>query len=182
MTPELPSPEILRKLLRYEPETGKLFWRERERSMFACDRSHRTWNTRYANQQAFTTINQTGYKTSTILFKTCKAHRVIWAIQTGAWPNGDIDHIDRNKTNNTWSNLRAASRSENLANRKSKKDSSSTFLGVSWYERDKKWRAKISKNNCKKHLGYFDSEIEAAKAYDVAAKNIHGIFSSLNFP
>jgi hypothetical protein len=101
MTKELPSPDLLRKLLRYEPETGKLFWRERDREFFKSDRDYKVWNIRFAGKEAFT-ASDCGYKTGKVFGKTYRAHRIIWALQTGAWPRDEIDHIDQDKSNNAW--------------------------------------------------------------------------------
>ena len=54
--------------------------------------------------------------------------------------------------------------------------------GVGWYPRDKQWRARIGVNSGSMYLGYFYNELEAAKAYDEAAKKYHGEYANLNFP
>jgi hypothetical protein len=182
MTKELPSPETLRKLLRYEPETGKLFWRERGREFCKNDRYYKTWNSLHANKEAFAQINDQGYKVGSIFNHSYRAHRVIWAMQTGSWPEADIDHIDRNRLNNIWTNLRSATRSQNCANRTPLKNKTSKYHGVCWLSRDKKWQALLIKSDKRVYVGYFSTEIDAAKAYDAAAKKLHGEFAGLNFP
>jgi hypothetical protein len=77
--------------------------------------------------------------------------------------------------------MRLATRSGNCSNRRSKSGSSSRFLGVSWLRQNGKWRAQIGKNGHSRHLGLFDDEVEAAKAYDAAARETHREFASLNF-
>jgi hypothetical protein len=179
---ELPSPEILRKLLRYEPETGGLFWRERPvefcKSVGECKR----WNMIYANKPAFATLTHRGYMEGRLFKRIYGAHRVIWAMQTGAWPINQVDHINQKRMDNRWCNLREATRSQNCANTSSRPNSSSKYLGVGWHKSEQNWRATIRKNGCKKHIGSFDCEIQAAKAYDAAALEIHGQFANLNFP
>ncbi len=182
MKADLPSPETLRKLLRYEPETGKLFWRERGHEFFKTDQDWKKWNNRFANTEAFTSADHASYWKGAVLGKTYRAHRVIWAMQTNRWPPENIDHIDRIKANNSWNNLRSASKSQNCANVASRKNSTSQYLGVSWVRSKGKWVAKIAKNKEVMFLGYFKCEIEAASAYDMAATRLHQEFAHLNFP
>jgi len=103
-------------------------------------------------------------------------HRVIMNIDD---PNIIIDHKDMNGLNNQKLNLRTANKSQNGANRTSM--GSSEYLGVSWCKHGKKWLASISfEKKCYK-LGRFHSEIDAAKAYDTAAKDFHKEFANVNF-
>lgn len=183
-TDSLPPPHLLRQLLRYEPETGKLFWRERPRAMFQSDRIANSWNTKWAGTEAFTTVNSRGYKIGSVSRKTMQAHRVIWAIVHGCWPSGEIDHIDHDKANNRIDNLREASRHENCRNISSAAGGTSRYLGV--YRRDDsevpKWRAEIAPLRKRIGLGTFSNEEDAARAYDAAARLHYGEFASLNFP
>lgn len=174
MTKELPSPYDLRKLLRYEPDTGKLFWLSR-----GADKPQ--WNARYEGKEAFTCVNTCGHKMGGIWGKSYYAHRVIWAMQTGEWPNKLIDHKDMDPSNNKWGNLREATQSENGKNRKPAKRGTSKFLGVCWDKRRNRWIASIQSNGARKHIGYYDCEVKAAKAYDAAAIKLHGVFARPNF-
>lgn len=89
------------------------------------------------------------------------------------------DHENGNGLDNRRQNLRDCTRSQNNANRRS--TGRSAYLGVSPCERSGKWRAVINKEGTYKSLGYFDSEIDAALAYDRAAMKLHGEFARLNF-
>jgi hypothetical protein len=93
-----------------------------------------------------------------------------------------VDHIDRNKKNNYRYNLRWSSSQENSRNRTKQSNTSSQYIGVSWYKQNKKWCARIRTNEGHKHLGYFDDEEEAARCYDTKAKEIDPVFWKLNFP
>lgn len=164
----LPSPETLRKLLRYEPETGKLFWRERPVDMFTtssyCDR----WNSRYAGYEAFTSKNGKGYLVGRILGRTYRAHRVIWAMETGSWPVDQIDHEDHDRSNNRFKNLREVSNAENSRNMSLSCRNSSGIVGVHWNKQREKWHAQILVAGCNIYLGLFDDLSDATAARRVA--------------
>lgn len=93
---------------------------------------------------------------------------------------GLIDHKDRNRLNNQRGNLRVATRSQNGANSNISSNNTSGFKGVCWVTKDQKWKASIQFHSRRLHLGYFDSPIEAAKAYNRAAVRLFGEFASLN--
>jgi hypothetical protein len=95
-----------------------------------------------------------------------------------------VDHINHNGLDNRKANIRPATRAQNNYNRLNIKsdNSSSKYKGVSWRKRRKRWRACIYFNGKYRFLGYFKDEIQAAKAYDKAAKIYHGEFATLNFP
>ena len=178
MNKHLPTPELLRKLLRYEPDTGKLFWRQRKSGLFkdgkrTAERSCRWWNARYAGKEAFTADNGQGYKHGYILNRKHLAHRVIFAMETGDWPILDIDHEDQDRSNNRIENIRDVSRQVNMQNSSLRVDNASGHMGVSWYKPYKKWLASIVIDGRNKHYGYFSSK-DAAIAARKAAEAEHG--------
>lgn len=183
----LPSPEVLRQLLRYEPETGKLFWRERAPAWFAATGrggapgAAARWNTLFSDREAFTADDGKGYRVGSVLGVKMFSHRAIWAMQTGAWPSGLIDHANGDQSDNRWSNLRPADYSKNGMNRRSAASSSSRYLGVSVVLPGRKWRAVIAIGGKQVHLGYFPDEAQAARAYDAAAISSRGVFARPNF-
>ncbi|MGB2866426.1 MAG: HNH endonuclease [Sedimentisphaerales bacterium] len=94
-----------------------------------------------------------------------------------------VDHINHNGLDNRKANLRLATCAQNSYNRiYFRKSKSSKYTGVSWQKQRKKWIVVIRYNCNNKFIGYFEDEIQAAKAYDKAAKKHHGEFASLNFP
>lgn len=92
----------------------------------------------------------------------------------------EIDHKDGNGLNNQRVNLRECTRQQNACNRSKSKNTTSVYLGVSWRKERSKWRAGIKKNDKYTHLGYFNSECDAAIAYNNAAKSLNGEFANLN--
>jgi hypothetical protein len=93
-----------------------------------------------------------------------------------------VDHIDHDGLHNRKRNLRLCTFAENCRNTRRTAPSTSKYKGVHWRKRTKKWAAAIRFDNKTYHLGCFDTELDAGKAYDQAAKKYHGAFASLNFP
>jgi hypothetical protein len=92
-----------------------------------------------------------------------------------------VDHIDHNGLNNRKSNLRICTRSQNQCNQY-RFDGKSKYKGVAWFKRTRKWTAAVCLRGKRYRLGYFEREIDAAMAYDKAAKKYHREFACLNFP
>lgn len=104
--------------------------------------------------------------------------------QIMGFPDLTVDHKDHNRLNNTRGNLRLATRAQNLRNEspghRTRFDSPSRFLGVSWDKFRRKWKAYVCVDYKTKWLGRFDTQEEAAVARDAAAQMLHGEFASLN--
>lgn len=177
MPKDLPSPEILRKLLRYEPETGKLFWRERTPDMFTDQRLFNSWSAKHANKEAFTANKSGGYKNGIICGVGVSAHRLIWALTYGSWPNGIIDHMNGDTSDNRIVNLRCVSQVENQRNQFQRKDNKSGFTGVHFCKASGKWVAQCYGENSKRiFIGRFSNKSDAIAARMAAQKD--NIFTS----
>lgn len=95
---------------------------------------------------------------------------------------GDVvDHIDGNGLNNQRNNLRLCTQAENVRNQSLKLVNTSGYKGVHWQKNMNKWVARITFNYKKIHLGYFDTPLEASRAYDEKAKELFGEFAKTNF-
>ena len=93
-----------------------------------------------------------------------------------------IDHLNHDGLDNRRSNLRLTNHSENRINSCKPPTSTTGFRGVSFHKHRGDYIAHIRKNGYLRHLGYFEEPVEAAKAYDRAARELHGKFAALNFP
>ena len=123
------------------------------------------------------THGTTGYCEVWLNGKTYKLHRLLaQAFIPNPMNKPEVDHIDGNKQNNCLSNLRWATRAENMRNKKKRKDNTSDYTGVSFHKASGKWRAQIYVNGKNKHLGSFHTKEEAAAVYEEAAKEAFGEF------
>jgi hypothetical protein len=168
----LPAPE-LRRLLRYDPTTGALYWRHREAKDFSC--GHRTavgnannWNSIYAGKVAFNVVNKKGHLGGKVLGVSALAHRVVWAMETGFWPIHTIDHINGCPADNRLEDLRDVTNAENHRNVKIQSNNKSGFHGVGFVPKTGRWRARIKVDKKEITLGYFSTLDEAINARKVA--------------
>ena len=169
-TIELPSREALLALFKYDPDSGDLRWRvSRGRAR--------------VGQIAGSIRAEDGYRRIKVNEVMYYAHRAIWMMQTGEDPGEmQIDHRNMDTRDNSWENLRLASHSENKRNGRGYAGTSSPFCGVSWHKGKKVWFARIRVDTKLTHLGTYHCMVEAARAYDDAARRMHGEFAKLNFP
>jgi hypothetical protein len=149
--------------LDYNQETGIFTWKVKTRTSSAGGiAGHANWR---------------GYVSIWINGKQYYAHRLAWAVCNNAWPIGDIDHINEDKSDNRISNLRIASRSENMFNRGRNSNNTSGMKGVVFCKQTQRWRAQIMVNRKGVKIGRFDTKEEAANAYILKAKEIRGEFA-----
>lgn len=161
-----PSPEELRRVFSYEPETGILRWKvaRSPRNVIGSEAgTTKRKNRRYVGYR------QRRYYT----------HILAWVIVAGEWPVHEIDHRDCNPGNNRWDNLREATSSQNKANTRRRSNNKSGVKGVFLSKRDRKWYAEIRKDGRKTFLGSFDTVDAASAAYARAAREMFGEFARL---
>jgi hypothetical protein len=153
----------LKEYLSYDPLTGKFTWlKDRTGGIKTGDNAGHLGNDGYISIQLFK--------------KRHKAHRLAWLYMTGNWPSDLLDHIDRNKSNNIFTNLREANISQNTANAKSK-NSKYGMKNIQWHKKHNKWIANIRINGKLRHLGYFDDVEEAKRIVAKARTEFFGEFS-----
>ncbi len=154
--------EVLRNLLSYDAETGIFTWRGKP-------------NGRVAHGAQAGTLLPNGYVRVKLHRKLYLAHRLAWFYVHGVWPENEIDHINRTRSDNRIANLREATKSENLQNQISaqRHNTTSKLLGASWHEGRQKWQAQIYINGKAKYLGLFKTKEEAHAAYLAAKRELH---------
>ena len=154
--PEL-TVEYLRSVLDYDPATGVFTWKVRTSrrvkvgDVAGCQSGH-------------------GYLRIAVQSRLYKAHRLAWLYVYGAWPKDQLDHINRNRSDNRISNLREVTNKQNGQNASKRSDNTSGHPGAYWDKRRSKWVAQIAHNQKQIHLGYFTNIEEAVAARKAAEK------------
>lgn len=161
----LPSKDILWELLHYDPIGGELRWNRRTGERRRIGRHNALFAGNIAGN-----IGSNGYIVLEMQGRPTLAHRIIFKMMTGLDPT-IIDHIDRDRTNNRWANLREVTHKQNQANRCARKGRTLP-KGVGRH-RDR-FRAFITIDGAYVHLGTFDTPQEAASHYHMAARNYFG--------
>lgn len=165
----LPSQELLLQRLRYEPDTGKLIWLLRPIDSFARASRGKVWNNRFAGKEA-SSISARGYKVIRINGQIYYEHRIVWRLMTGDAPP-EVDHINGDRIDNRFVNLRAATRETNGKNLSIKSTNTSGVNGVTWDKRDKLWVAYGKISHKMMIIGRFtdlEKAADARRAWDVS--------------
>lgn len=165
MSNSLITAERLRELLHYDLTTGIFTWRK-------------TTSNRVKAGAVAGVIQKRGYIFIGLDGERHLAHRLAWLHVTGSWPESDVDHADRVRTNNAWSNLRLATNAENQHNSGRRRNNTSGIPGVNWDARRSCWVAKICRDRKQHYLGSFDSLQAAADAYARAKRALHPFFNA----
>jgi hypothetical protein len=156
----------LEKVLRYDANTGLLYWTVSVLTFIQPGRLAGT-------------LSSSGYIVIRYNNKKYLAHRIAWYLHTKEDPaTFQIDHLDNNKANNKVDNLRLATGAQNSYNATKKSGTLSQYKGVTFSARHSKWVSRIRANGKRRHLGYFTDELEAHQAYCLAAVEMHGEFAN----
>lgn len=150
----------LKALLLYSKKTGIFKWR--------VNRSNVRAGTICSGH------NSLGYIQIMIGKRNYTAHRLAWLYVIGRFPTCQIDHRNRARNDNRWSNLRAATNSQNGSNKIIQKNNTSGIKGV--YRKRNRWCSVIMRNGKTTYLGCFQSKHDAGAAYDKASKKLSGGF------
>ena len=164
MTCDLVGRQRLMDLLSYDPLTGVFIWKIKT--------SNRACVGKTAGTKA-----KSGYVSIQIDGKIYGAHRLAWLYVHGEWPPFQVDHRNRDRSNNRIKNLRLATPSQNGCNSTARSPASGV-KGVSWSKQAGKWQASIGAEKKRHHLGYFNSKEDAAVAISTARKELHGEFAN----
>lgn len=151
------------RLFDYDPETGVV--------------KHRITHGRAKAGKIAGTERTDGYRVVWFNGKLHLLHRIIYLLMNGEWPPQQIDHINRNRTDNRWCNLRAVTPRENIMNRgtnRMRPDNTSGYVGVSFVRQCRKWKATISYDGRRQYLGLFATPDEAAAARENARVQVAG--------
>ena len=159
----------LKERLLYDPKAGVFTW-------IAPPRQNSSLKGRVAG--SFQPSRSSGYWVIGFGRKLYKAHRLAWLYMTGKWPTEQIDHIDGDRVNNAWANLRLATQAQNQANSKRTIRNQSGYKGVHWRADHSRWAAQIRLDGKNRFLGYFEKPEEAHDVYMAAAMQARGTYAS----
>ena len=158
--------EVVRELLDYNQLTGVFTWKVRAREWFKSEQGFKVFHTRYAGEVAgYVWTNTRGYQNMRLnLFgKLYGLHRLAFLYLGEELPE-QVDHLNRDATDNRWSNLVASSAKDNNKNASMSRNNKSGVTGVYWNKEKGKWKAQVRFDNRGKCLGYFTDLEEAAEA------------------
>ena len=152
--------QSLINLLDYSPISGVFTWRVRPRNHFKNVQAYGAWNTKFAGKEAG---GIDGKRYIRINIDKCKyyTHRLAWLYIHGEWPKNQIDHINRDKTDNRIQNLRDVTNQVNCQNMPMRNSNTSGITGVSWYKNINRWAACIKVDGKTKHGGTFKNKDDA---------------------
>jgi len=154
----------LKEALHYDSETGIFTCNKRPLNHFKNSHVCNRWNSRFSNTKAGSINCESGYLIIMMDGKNYKSHRLAFLYMEGYLPENDVDHMDRNRLNNLWSNLREAARRCNMQNRNLSINNTSGVTGVYFVKRINRWGSNLCTNGKVKYIGFFDNFEDAVRA------------------
>lgn len=159
---ELELAKRLSLLVEYRPDTGDFMWLRRD----SDDRGTKIFNATWAGKVAGK-LESDGYVRISMRIggrsRFMRAHRLAWYMVHGAIPSGEIDHINRNRSDNRIENLRDVSRTENMRNKSKPANNKSGYVGVVWVKAKNRWGAFGRVGGASRLLGLYVCKDAAAK-------------------
>lgn len=160
--------ENVRELFDYDPRTGNLSHRKRDKKWFnpgmhGSQHSANAWNAKYAGN-VISYKNEKGYLQLRVFKKLYRAHRLIWLWMTSEWPEKNIDHINHDRSDNRWCNLRCVNQRQNLMNQSLSSANTSGYTGVTYHKVNNRWVAQIKIRKKNINLGSYVSKMDAVRA------------------
>lgn len=171
-------PSKVKRLFIYNSSTGRLRWNHRPMSDFETKRICNIWNTRFAGIIAGY-VNMSGYIMIAIDGTRYYAHRIAYYLMTNKQISleVEIDHINGDRSDNRWCNLRLATSAQNNHNRGIGRNNTSNWEGVSYHSLTRKWRSRISCNGKCIYLGLFNEPEPAYLTFLMAKEFYHKKFN-----
>lgn len=169
------SIELLRELVALDANTGLLTWRKRRPEHFTktakrtAEHMAANWNALYEGQSALACVDAAGHLSGRINCRLIFAHRVVFALTHGSWPEREVDHINGLPADNRPGNLRSVSHRDNQRNMRRSSANTSGFTGVSFNARLSKWAAHITVDGSYRHLGFHVEKADAVAARAAAS-------------
>ena len=168
----LPPLAYLEQLLTYNAHTGKFHWLHRSEELFKTEHSCKAWNTRRAGTQAGY-VTKDGYVCIRVDEKQYLGHRLAYYMSTGVDPlELTIDHVNHNRADNRFCNIRLATVTEQQRNRSESSNNISGVTGVHWNKKGNKHCSQIYLGGKRKHLGTFEKFEDAVKARKKAEREL----------
>jgi hypothetical protein len=174
---KLPSQTFLKECFYYDEETGNLTWLHRPRHHFKTDKVYNWWNGRFEGK-VINNVCPSGYLDVVLYQKNYKAHRIIWKLVTGNDPIGEIDHINQNRSDNSWNNLRESDRCQNQQNKFTYKNNKTGVKGVRYDSKKDRYIAEIQAFNVTKYVGQFKTLEDAERHIAMYRDKFHEEFSN----
>lgn len=154
----------LKNLLHYDPDTGVFTWKNpagtktKPGDIAGCASKH------------------LGYRYITVLNKRRLAHRLAWVYMTGRWPEDQIDHINGERDDNRWVNLREADQSQQCGNSALRSDNKAGARGVYWCKEKRKWAVDLQYQGRRYRLGRYTDFEEATELSELARQMFYETF------